>query len=558
MSADAFGATLGSVANAKLPQKATAKFWQKFDLQTSPFEDSKGDLFCTSQHGVVCSQLQRFRASQNSLILFPSVVGGGVTTLLHKFIKEQHDPSHIHYVLSNPRMGLDQLIKSLSDKFATIKNVAEEIPLLLEQLALLNQEVGSQLLIIDDAHRLTKETLVGLLLLLSQQDLHITQFRVVLCGDLQLEMQVEGLFRELELTIPHQKVSLAPFTLNETQDYLQYRFNQVGFNDRIPFSLAMIKQVHRLSGGYPGRINRVAQQVLIDNHKDERGFMNFKTNIMAWLQERKLRLLSIALLTSALCVMWWMQENGVISNMVEFARTRIVPQPMTLASNDHIDKISHHDAPTPTEAAKILISAISAAMPPQEEVAEVENIPTINLKQQVRNSHATSPATDATPAALPTKAAASVPAPQQVIQKKPENQVASEKPQAPQNEPVLAANSSPASPAQTSTALQKGLDDIRDAENDLLQLKGYTIQLMGSSQADSISNFIKSQQLDYDDVAYFETTNNSKPWYVLVYKQYDTMDEARTALAQLPKGLRSHGPWIKSFDAIHTAIKAKG
>ena len=99
MSAGAFGATLGSVADAVLPQKATAKFWQKFDLHTSPFEESKGDLFCTSQHGVVCSQLQRFRASQNALVLFPSVVGGGVTTLLHKFIKEQNDPSRIHYVL---------------------------------------------------------------------------------------------------------------------------------------------------------------------------------------------------------------------------------------------------------------------------------------------------------------------------------------------------------------------------------------------------------------------------------------------------------------------------
>ncbi len=548
MSAGAFGATLGSVADAELPHKATPKFWQKFELKTSPFENSTGELFSTLQHDVFCSKLQRFRAGQDSLILIPSVVGSGLTTLIHKFIKEQNDPARLHYVLANPRLSLDQLINCLSDKFTT--------PHLLQQLALLNDELGAQLLIIDDAHRLTKETLLGLLILLSQQDLHITQFRVVLCGDPQLDVHVEGLIRELELVIPHQKVSLTPLTLSETQDYLQHRFNLVGFNDKIPFSSAMIKQVHRLSGGYPGRINRVAQQVLMDNYKDERGFMNFKTNVIAWLADRKLRLLSIGLLTSALCVMWWMQEHGMISNMVEFARTRIVPQPMTVATNSHIEQISAHDNPTPTQAAQILINAITAAMPPQDEIAEVKNIPTINLKQQVSNFHEAAPATDATPAALPpakanhvvAQAPVSAPAPQQATQKNPENNTS----------PEVATNVQAAAPQKTEAVVQNDLHDIRDAENDLLRLTGYTIQLMGSSQPESIANFIKSQQLGFDDVAYFETTNNNKPWFVLVYKQYDSIDEAKAALTQLPKALRAHGPWVKSFDAIHSAIKARG
>ena len=575
MSAGAFGVTGGGVAENGCIFRDTLRVWEKFGLSRSPFNDSATSFFSVPGNNELYPKLKRFRASNDCLFVLSSILGSGVTTSIKKIVEDQDDPARIHYIEATPDLGLDKIIISLSNKFVEFKNISREFPHLLHQLEVLNNEVGAQLLVIDDAHHLSKETLLGLLLVLAQQDLNATQFRVVLCGDPQLEDQVESLLNELELAIPRQKFSLSPCTLDETYDYLEHRFQQAGLNDKMPFTSAMIKQIHRLSGGFPGRINRVAQQVLIDSHKDERSFMDTKSDIITWFQERKMRLLSITLLTCALCGLWWMQDRGIVSDMVAFTRARIIPKPPTaVASNSHEQDqatqtpVVAQNQRTPTEAARVLMDAISAAMPSEANdnedkiaASELKHLSYIGHNRQSNGNKAPyaenrpepkpHKRVDVKPAVIASLETPKAEAPLTTAVKPASDNAVQAKPAKP-NALVVAKNVNVTPPTKVA------LNDIRDAEHDLMHLEGYTLQIMGTYKPEYIADYIKKQHLKFDDVAYFETKNKDKPWFVLVYGQFDNVAEAKAAIASLPKGIQSQHPWIKPLNDVHSAIKIHG
>jgi septal ring-binding cell division protein DamX len=52
--------------------------------------------------------------------------------------------------------------------------------------------------------------------------------------------------------------------------------------------------------------------------------------------------------------------------------------------------------------------------------------------------------------------------------------------------------------------------------------------------------------------------NAGKPWYVAVYGRYNSRAEAQQAIGNLPTQLLvKQKPWVRSFDNIQTAIKAR-
>ncbi|EAR10994.1 hypothetical protein MED297_10801 [Reinekea sp. MED297] len=81
----------------------------------------------------------------------------------------------------------------------------------------------------------------------------------------------------------------------------------------------------------------------------------------------------------------------------------------------------------------------------------------------------------------------------------------------------------------------------------------YTVQLIGVRDQAQLASLLAefNSPLDVDIV---ETTYQGDPWFVLIYGQFDTRDEAQSAFEALPEGLFSGDPWIRSFQSLRSSL----
>lgn len=110
---------------------------------------------------------------------------------------------------------------------------------------------------------------------------------------------------------------------------------------------------------------------------------------------------------------------------------------------------------------------------------------------------------------------------------------------------------------QTASHAEEGID-LAQMENTLLHepTTGFTLQLMGNHNEQTIKNFIASHHLKGKAAYYYSSFQHSK-WYMLVYGQYKTVGQAHAAISKLPKELRSLQPWIKPIRDVKAEIKTR-
>jgi DamX protein len=143
--------------------------------------------------------------------------------------------------------------------------------------------------------------------------------------------------------------------------------------------------------------------------------------------------------------------------------------------------------------------------------------------------------------------------------------------QTPQKEKPLAARSSSSGPPQTdsrpSTSLPRATEtapvvatpatgEIR-REKWLLSQKAsaYTVQIIGVSSEKTLLDFVKRNPLlKPDELAYYESTFNGKPWFQLLYGIYPSRQAARAAADKLPENIQQAGPWIRQISSVQEVI----
>lgn len=83
----------------------------------------------------------------------------------------------------------------------------------------------------------------------------------------------------------------------------------------------------------------------------------------------------------------------------------------------------------------------------------------------------------------------------------------------------------------------------------------YTLQLIGSTERNAVTQYIRDRGL-MNDAAYYTTTRDGQPWYVVIYGSYPDRDAAQAALLHLPSTLRAASPWIREFGDIQAHLTA--
>jgi type II secretory pathway predicted ATPase ExeA len=81
----------------------------------------------------------------------------------------------------------------------------------------------------------------------------------------------------------------------------------------------------------------------------------------------------------------------------------------------------------------------------------------------------------------------------------------------------------------------------------------FTMQLIGVHDRIKLDSVI-AEFVDPSLVDVVETQYEGKPWFVLIYGEFETKAEAQQAISALPKSFEKQTPWIRTFAAIRQAV----
>jgi len=83
----------------------------------------------------------------------------------------------------------------------------------------------------------------------------------------------------------------------------------------------------------------------------------------------------------------------------------------------------------------------------------------------------------------------------------------------------------------------------------------WTIQLLAFNEFSKVEAFVEEHGL-YQDVAYFREPSREVMFFKLIYGSYSSKEAALAARESLSNDLNSHGPWLRPFAEVKSAIAA--
>ena len=523
---------------------ADEAFLGHYQLSHDPFAPRvPGFKFFPAQRKPVLGQLHHLARYSQLLLVVTGPQGSGKTLLRQALVASTNKQSVQSVVVSARGAGdaagiLRQVAQALDVAQAEIGAILAQVV----QLALTGQEVY---LLVDDAEQLDESALEALMALAAGAP--EGRPHVFLFGESSLIAQLEQLSLEEER---FHVIELQPYTVEETREYLDQRLEGAGRGIEL-FTADQISDIHESSDGWPGNINQVARDAMIEAMIASRTAV--KRPSMGFNMPKKHVLAISAVVVVAVAAAWLMPgrnkapATGAPANeqaqlplgqgqptanggapSVEFAGNT-QPMPLPLVGNSQpvmrgplaeaAGGISEGDDGVPVEGSSATPPTVTTTAPPV-------GVP-------------------AGPA--PTPAAKPTPAPTQVATAKPAP-VPSAKPA-----PAPVAKAAPAAkpvekPVEKPAAVAKAAGGNWYAG----QAPGnYVVQILGTSSEAAAQNFVKEQGGEY---RYFKKVLNGKPLYVITYGSFANRDAAVSAIKALPAKVQAGKPWPRTVASVQQEL----
>jgi len=429
---------------------------------------------------------------------------------------------------------------------------------------------------VDDADELEPKAVVDLLTLAQGCSLQL-----VLFGQVRLVPAIERVTGRLSLG--WHELRLTGFSEQQTRAYLEWRFQQARYRGRLPFTESQVKEIHRLSDGLPGKINQMANVMLV---KLESGDIGKSTSMFPPVHRA---LLALLLVVIGLLYMLWQQEEELDHALVlaqQEERPSPAPEeqrPETNAEDSDTASAELRSVDDPRVSAARRLEqtgtelAESAAVPEADDVAGLTPLPQLsepasasqlsespdqptNGQESVELSAAGTdievPEVEPEPGATAETPIVRPQEPQSSADAAPEAEpeipaAAASQPDEPLGEP---ADEPAADPQDAAEALSGGAESNRDADWLLAQAGNkFTLQLVTVSSAERAQAFI-DRQTDRGQFASYELARDGRTLHVVVYGLYDSRAEAQDAASRLPAQIGDVNPWIRTMEQVHGAI----
>ncbi|WPN47597.1 AAA family ATPase [Pseudomonas sp. P8_241] len=521
---------------------ADEAFLGHYQLNHDPFAPRvPGFKFFPAQRKPVLGQLHHLARYSQLLLVVTGPQGSGKTLLRQALVASTNKQSVQSVVVSARGAGdaagvLRQVAQALDVARAEIDAILAQVV----QLALTGQEVY---LLVDDAEQLDESALEALMALAAGAP--EGRPHVFLFGESSLIAQLDALHLEEER---FHVIELQPYTEEETREYLDQRLEGAGRGIEL-FTADQISDIHESSDGWPGNINQVARDAMIEAMIASRSAV--KRPKMGFNMPKKHVLAISAVVVVAVAAAWLMpgrsktpttgaptneqaqlplgqgapQPNGG-APAVEFAGNT-QPMPLPLVGNSQpvmrgplaeaAGGITEGDDGVPLEGSSQTPPTVTTTAPPAGVPAGPAPAPA------VKPTPAPTQVATAKPATIPAPAAKPAPAPAK---------------------PAVAATKPAEKPAPAAKAAGGTWYSGQAPGN-------YVVQILGTSSEASAQSFVKEQGGDY---RYFKKVLNGKPLYVITYGSFANRDAAVSAIKALPAKVQAGKPWPRTVASVQQEL----
>ncbi|BFM50380.1 AAA family ATPase [Marinomonas sp. THO17] len=502
----------------------------QFDLDEALNQPNKGSLrdpfgakdasvyFASEEGNQQLALLEHLSRYSNLMSVVQGPEGSGKSRFLMEFARHQDEMTVISHVKASMLMTAGQLLQAIytgfSGHFNQPPNEATFGPLLKFSHDL-DEKGQAALVLIDNAQELNTDAVSMLLDMMSLATENQSVPHVVLFSEHSLARNLDTYQKSRYEQLSH-SFTLAPYSLEQTRAYMLHRVRAVGGGINLPFNDKQIKRIHQESGGYPGRINEIAQRMM-GNGKAAKSSSSFSLGMGFPLAH--MALLSIVMLGILVAVLFSDNKDESTTSVDRVANVIPLSPRQGQSSEETIARIDAMQRKIGQEGDLVL--------PP---VPEGASLPAINLSQQgsTETPSSITPNIETAPIRSEAPMLAEAPQQQEVVEPAPVTEQAKE--------------------VEADDRFNKTQWWLSQNPN------RYTLQLLGTHNQQTVKDFIRDQG-GIDTFGYFQAAHNERPWFVVVYGLYRNRSEAIAAAETLPSDLRALNPWARSARGIQEDIR---
>ena len=506
---------------------ADEAFLGHFQLNHDPFAPRvPGFKFFPAQRKPVLGQLHHLARYSQLLLVVTGPEGSGKTLLRQALVASTNKQSVQSVVVSARGVGdaagiLHQVAQTLNVARPDVGSILAQVV----QLALTGQEVY---LLVDDAEQLDESALEALLALAAGAP--EGRPHVFLFGEPSMIAGLEQLSGDEER---FHVIELQPYTLDETREYLAQRLEGAGAGIEL-FSAQQISDIHESSEGWPGTINQVARDAMIEAMIASRSAV--KRPSMGFKMPKKHVLAIGAVVVVAVAAAFLIpgrskapatpgteqtqlgqaSPNGGAQPSVDFAGSS---QPMPLPLVGQSQPVMRGPL---AEAAGGIAEGDDGGVPAVD--GGVAQPPTVTT---------TAPPVGVPSGPAPVATPRPTPAPTVAVAK-PAPAPAAKPAVKPVEKPVTLAKAAPGGSWYSS----------QPANN-------YVVQIVGTSSESSAQSVAKELG---GDARYFKKTLNGKPLFVVTYGNFPSHAAATAAIKNLPAKTQAGKPWPRTVASVQKEL----
>lgn len=532
---------------------ADEAFLGHYQLSHDPFAARvPGFKFFPAQRKPVLGQLHHLARYSQLLLVVTGPQGSGKTLLRQALVASTNKQS-VQSVVVSARGASDaagvlrQVAQALNVAQAEMQAILSQIV----QLALTGQEVY---LLVDDAEQLGESALEALLGLADGTP--EGRPHVFLFGEASLIDRLEQLCADAESEGERfHVIELAPYTEDETREYLEQRLEGAGQGIEL-FTAEQITDIHEHSNGWPGAINQVARDSMIEAMIASRSAVK-RPSVGFKMPKKYVLALGGVVVAGVLAAVLIPGRGGNTSapaTQPANAQAQLPlgqGKPATQQSNNGGPAIEFagNSQPMPLplvgNSQPVMRGPLAEAAGSGDgdddgvPVSSIERPPTVTTTAPpagVAAGPAAAPAAPRSSIAPPPAAAKPAPAPAAAPAAKPApapTQVATAKPA-----PAPAAAAKPAAGGSWYSSQAPG---------------HYVVQILGTSSETTAQAFVAEQGGEY---RYFKKTLQGKPLYVITYGNFSDRAAALAAIKVLPAKVQAGKPWPRTVASIQQELGA--
>ena len=242
---------------------------QFFQLRHAPFSIAPDPhyLFMSERHREALAHLLFGVDAGGGFVLLTGEIGAGKTTVCRCFLEQVPANCNVGYIF-NPRLTAIELLRTVCEEFhlpaaAPDASVKELVDRLNAHLLAAHAEGRNNVLIIDEAQNLSFSVLEQLRLLTNLETSERKLLQIILIGQPELrDMLARPELEQLAQRIIA-RYHLDALSARETGAYISHRLAVAGLLGPTPFPPRLTRQIHRISGGVPRRINLLCDRALL-------------------------------------------------------------------------------------------------------------------------------------------------------------------------------------------------------------------------------------------------------------------------------------------------------